>query len=307
MPMRWRWPPRELVRVAVAPPRRAGRPARAARRRARSRSALAADAVDHERPRRRSSPTVMRGLSERVRVLEDDLHVAAQPSQLARREPRVRSPPSKRISPAVGSSSRSSVRPSVDLPQPDSPTRPSVSPRRTSRSTPSTAWTLADGALEEAAFRTGKYFLTARARTSASRRRRLGLHGLRLRAHATTCRARDSRRPLSQASTPTPAAAPAAAADPRRRSGRRRSRTAARSGSRAGQLERARHDARGSPSAASRRACRAAGSSRSRPTACRGAAGSRTASATGAALDDAAGVHDRDLVAPSPRRRRGRA
>ena len=32
------------------------------------------------------------------------------------------STPSKRISPAVGSSSRSSVRPSVDLPQPDSPT-----------------------------------------------------------------------------------------------------------------------------------------------------------------------------------------
>ena len=40
-----------------------------------------------------------------------------------------------RCVPAVGSSSRSSVRPSVDLPQPDSPTRPSVSPAATSRST----------------------------------------------------------------------------------------------------------------------------------------------------------------------------
>jgi hypothetical protein len=36
--------------------------------------------------------------------------------------------PSKRIAPRVGCSSRSTVRPSVDLPQPDSPTRPSVSP-----------------------------------------------------------------------------------------------------------------------------------------------------------------------------------
>ena len=36
--------------------------------------------------------------------------------------------PSKRIRPAVGSISRSTSRPSVDLPQPDSPTSASVSP-----------------------------------------------------------------------------------------------------------------------------------------------------------------------------------
>ena len=36
--------------------------------------------------------------------------------------------PSKRISPAVGSSSRRTARPTVVLPQPDSPTSPSVSP-----------------------------------------------------------------------------------------------------------------------------------------------------------------------------------
>ena len=42
-----------------------------------------------------------------------------------------------------------SVRPSVDLPQPDSPTSPSVSPRLICRSTPSTACTLPDGALQE--------------------------------------------------------------------------------------------------------------------------------------------------------------
>ena len=53
----------------------------------------------------------------------------------------VRSTPSKRTVPAVGSTRRSTARPNVDLPQPDSPTRPSVVPRRTSRSMPSTART----------------------------------------------------------------------------------------------------------------------------------------------------------------------
>src|SRR5207302_2778826 len=51
------------------------------------------------------------------------------------------SSPSKRASPAVGRSRRSSSRASVDFPQPDSPTSPSVSPRATSKLTPSTART----------------------------------------------------------------------------------------------------------------------------------------------------------------------
>ena len=49
--------------------------------------------------------------------------------------------PSNTILPLVGSYMRMSVRPSVDLPQPDSPTRPNVSPRRMARSMPSTART----------------------------------------------------------------------------------------------------------------------------------------------------------------------
>jgi hypothetical protein len=49
--------------------------------------------------------------------------------------------PSKMISPAVGSTSRSRPRPSVDLPQPDSPTSPYVSPALMDRETPSTAYT----------------------------------------------------------------------------------------------------------------------------------------------------------------------
>ena len=59
--------------------------------------------------------------------------------------------PSNSIVPAVGSMSRSRSRPTVVLPQPDSPTRPSVSPRRISKLTPSTAWTTADRALQDAA------------------------------------------------------------------------------------------------------------------------------------------------------------
>src|SRR5258708_27814588 len=50
--------------------------------------------------------------------------------------------PSKWISPEVGSIRRSTQRPVVDLPQPDSPTSPRVSPRSMWKSIPSTAWTL---------------------------------------------------------------------------------------------------------------------------------------------------------------------
>ena len=64
----------------------------------------------------------------RVRVLEDDLHPAAQRPQLALRAAASRSLPSKTTRPKVGSSRRSMSRPSVLLPQPLSPTRPIVSP-----------------------------------------------------------------------------------------------------------------------------------------------------------------------------------
>ena len=57
------------------------------------------------------------------------------------RSMRLTSWPSNRISPAVGRSSRRMQRPVVVLPQPLSPTRPSVSPRLMSKSTPSTAFT----------------------------------------------------------------------------------------------------------------------------------------------------------------------
>ena len=96
------------------------------------------------------------------------------------------SSPPKRSVPLVGSSSRTSSRPSVDLPQPDSPTIPSVSPRRTSSDTPSTAWTTSDelrldrarphrevldevDRLEQDAVRAHAVFLRRAGRTAGSR------------------------------------------------------------------------------------------------------------------------------------------
>ena len=69
--------------------------------------------------------------------------------------------PRKITWPAVGSSSRTIVRPSVDLPQPDSPTSPSVSPSFTSKLTSSTACTRPTSRCRSP-FRIGKYFLTWR-------------------------------------------------------------------------------------------------------------------------------------------------
>ena len=63
----------------------------------------------------------------------------------------VTSVPSKTMRPPVVSTSRITARAKVDLPQPDSPTRPSVSPRFTSSETPSTARTEPIAALEDEA------------------------------------------------------------------------------------------------------------------------------------------------------------
>ena len=51
----------------------------------------------------------------------------------------VRSSPSKSTRPDLAGRSCNTARPSVDLPQPDSPTSPSVSPREMARLTPDTA------------------------------------------------------------------------------------------------------------------------------------------------------------------------
>ena len=78
--------------------------------------------------------------------------------------------PSKRIDPEVGSISFSAARQSVDLPQPDSPTSPSVSPRRTEKVTSSSALHLADLAVEDHA-PLDREVLDAGARPRAAARR----------------------------------------------------------------------------------------------------------------------------------------
>jgi hypothetical protein len=75
----------------------------------------------------------------RIGILEHDLQPPAVGSQGALGQ---RSTPSKRIRPAEGSTSRKVQRPAVVLPEPDSPTRPTMVPRRTAKLTSSTAFTV---------------------------------------------------------------------------------------------------------------------------------------------------------------------
>ena len=84
-----------------------------------------------------SSLTCMRGLSDWY----GSWNTICSFSRSVRRPPRSSGAPSKRSSPPLGCSRPSSVRASVVLPQPDSPTTPSTSFRRHSRSTPSSART----------------------------------------------------------------------------------------------------------------------------------------------------------------------
>ena len=85
-------------------------------------------------------PTVLRGFSDEYGSWK--IICMSWRSFLSRApDASVMSWPSKRIEPEVGSIRRSSRRAVVDLPQPDSPTRPSVSPFMTSKEMPSTACT----------------------------------------------------------------------------------------------------------------------------------------------------------------------
>ena len=87
-----------------------------------------------------------------IRVLEDDLQRSGawRLQVVALAASRISTPPI-RTEPLVGSIRRSIERPTVVLPHPDSPTRPSVSPLRMVKLTLSTACTQADDALQHAA------------------------------------------------------------------------------------------------------------------------------------------------------------
>src|SRR5258708_4769009 len=86
------------------------------------------------------SPTVMRGSSDEY----GSWKIICRLRRIARSfSPRIElnSSPSNRTRPAVSGISWATSRPRVDLPQPDSPTNPRVSPRLIWNDTPSTAWT----------------------------------------------------------------------------------------------------------------------------------------------------------------------
>ena len=189
----------ELVRVAVERARaepdaleRLGDPLA----RARSRP----DAMDARAPRRRCRATVMRGSSEPTESWKMICIVAARaPCSSRRRELASGRCRRTRSSPAVGSISRSSVRPSVDLPQPDSPTRPSVSPRARPagrrRRRPARAPTVR----RSSPACTGKYFLTPRRLEQRRRRRRRRRRVVALGGSRRVAAARS----LARASTPS--------------------------------------------------------------------------------------------------------
>ena len=81
-------------------------------------------------------------VERRDRVLEDHLHRGCAPCAAPRRRASSSSWPSKMTLPARRRGSCMIARPVVDLPQPDSPTSPSVSPGSTSRLMSETALTL---------------------------------------------------------------------------------------------------------------------------------------------------------------------
>ena len=85
-------------------------------------------------------PTRLRGLSDAYGSWKTII-ISRRYGRISARDRCVMSRPSKITLPPVGSSSRMTQRAIVDLPQPDSPTTPSVSPSLTAKETPSTALT----------------------------------------------------------------------------------------------------------------------------------------------------------------------
>src|ERR1700712_4735860 len=85
-------------------------------------------------------PIVCRGFSEEYGSWKI-ICISRRIGRMPRTERSVMSRPSNRMRPDVGSMSFVTARPVVDLPQPDSPTSPRVSPSCTTNETPSTAFT----------------------------------------------------------------------------------------------------------------------------------------------------------------------
>ena len=88
------------------------------------------------------APTRLRGFSEAYGSW-NTICSSRRTGRSLRRDSREMSWPSNTMEPLVSGYSRAMHRASVDLPQPDSPTSPSVSPARSSMLTSSTACTRA--------------------------------------------------------------------------------------------------------------------------------------------------------------------
>src|SRR3954447_13062310 len=104
------------------------------------------------------SPAVMRGFSEENGSWKMICN-SRRNGRISRLLKVVMSCPATRMVPSVGSIRRKMARPTVDLPQPDSPTRTSVSPEPIEKLTPSTASTRSGA--EKKPRRTGKCFFSA--------------------------------------------------------------------------------------------------------------------------------------------------
>ena len=225
-----------------------------------------------------------------VGVLEDDLHVRGAAGAARCVEAGDRRSPSKRTAPAVGSIRRRTSRPIVDLPQPDSPTRPASRRGAMSKVTPSTARTVPTALRQTTPRVTGKCLT-----------RPLDLEHGRV-AHARAPCA--SSTGAFQQATRWPGADARAAAAARLAAARgRRTGSAARSGSPCG-WSTGLGTVPSIVDSRSRVAVERAGSSPA-GRACRDAAGRRTARATGA-LSTIGRRTSRPRRRPSRRPRRGR-
>ena len=102
-------------------------------------------------------PTVIRGFSEEYGSWKTIWTCRRYARSCSKESPPIDAP-SKRMSPEVGVMSFMIIRPVVVLPQPDSPTRPTVSPPAMSKLIPSTARTARAGPRSKSPRRTGKCF-----------------------------------------------------------------------------------------------------------------------------------------------------
>ena len=162
--------------------------------------------------RRRSSPTGMRGFERRVRVLEDDLDVPAQRPQLPRPAASVSSPAVELDRARRSAGCRLQDRPGrwSTCRSPDSPTSPSVSPRRSVEADAVDRLDLADGPAHQAAAQHREVLAqvahlddgTTLARWRRRCRRRGSAPALGRRSAAATERRAASTRPARASGTP---------------------------------------------------------------------------------------------------------